>query len=263
MSRWFRFYDDALNDPKVQSLPPALFKAWVNLLCLASKNDGRLPPVADVAFALRVKNEAAAKVLHLLCDAGLVDTIDGDSVLEPHNWSQRQFKSDNSTARVQEHRKLKRFSNVSPAVTETPPEQNRTDTESEAEREAPTLRSGVAHKGTRLPDDFSLSEAEIEFAASHGYAGDPLAALFSDFRDYWHARAGPQAVKRDWPATWRRWVRTESKPKGNGYARQNSGAANRKDRWDATLARLATAADEFGSSEARPSAPRLLSFRRG
>ena len=30
MSRWFRFYDAALDDPKVQRLPPAIFKlTWV------------------------------------------------------------------------------------------------------------------------------------------------------------------------------------------------------------------------------------------
>ena len=54
MSRWFRFYDGALNDAKVQRLPAPLFKAWVNLLCLASMHDGVLPPVADISFSLRI-----------------------------------------------------------------------------------------------------------------------------------------------------------------------------------------------------------------
>ena len=31
MTRWFRAYDDALNDPKVQRLPGELFKAWFKL----------------------------------------------------------------------------------------------------------------------------------------------------------------------------------------------------------------------------------------
>jgi hypothetical protein len=46
-ARWFRFYDDALNDPKVQKLSGDLFKAWVNILCLASKHGGELPAVND------------------------------------------------------------------------------------------------------------------------------------------------------------------------------------------------------------------------
>ena len=46
MARWFRFYNEALDDPKVQKLPPALFKSWVNLLCLTARHDGTLPPAA-------------------------------------------------------------------------------------------------------------------------------------------------------------------------------------------------------------------------
>jgi len=34
---WFRFYNDALDNPKVQLLPSDLFKTWVNLLCIASR----------------------------------------------------------------------------------------------------------------------------------------------------------------------------------------------------------------------------------
>jgi len=149
MSRWFRFYDEALNDPKVQSLPPALFKAWVNLLCIASKNDGRLPYIEDIAFGLRVKNEAAEKIVRKLTALELLDWVDDKSCLEPHNWPERQFKSDNSTARVREHRKLKRFSNVSPAVTETPPEQNRTETERKKEE------AGEGHLQAKAISNFS------------------------------------------------------------------------------------------------------------
>ena len=35
--QWLRLYDDVLDDPEVQRLPPDLFKHWVNLLCLANK----------------------------------------------------------------------------------------------------------------------------------------------------------------------------------------------------------------------------------
>jgi hypothetical protein len=41
----------------VQRLPGEKFKAWVNLLCIASKHDGVLPPVADHAFLLRPMTE--------------------------------------------------------------------------------------------------------------------------------------------------------------------------------------------------------------
>ncbi len=41
--RWFRFYSEVLDDPKVQGLSLGLFKMWINLLCIAARNDGYLP----------------------------------------------------------------------------------------------------------------------------------------------------------------------------------------------------------------------------
>ena len=49
---WFRFYAEALNDPKVQRLDGETFKGWVNLLCLAKAHDGTLPDIPDIAFGL-------------------------------------------------------------------------------------------------------------------------------------------------------------------------------------------------------------------
>jgi hypothetical protein len=126
MSRWFRVYDDMVDDPKVQRLSDVSFKALVNLWCLASQGGGKLPPIADIAFKLRMKPEKVAALISALHNAGLIDQ-DGDDI-HPHNWNARQFKSDVSNERVKRHRKLK--CNVTDAVTETPP-----DTESEADTE--------------------------------------------------------------------------------------------------------------------------------
>ena len=63
MNRWFRLYDAVLDDPKVQRLPDRIFKAWINLLCLASRHGGTLPPVDDVAFALRCTPEQAVLIV--------------------------------------------------------------------------------------------------------------------------------------------------------------------------------------------------------
>lgn len=128
MSRWFRYYDDALNDPKVQRLEPAIFKSWVNLLCLASKSGGTLKSAEDVAFALRISVPKAAEIVTLLSLKGLLDQVDG-GYFSPHNWGKRQFQSDVSTDRVKAFRKRQR--NVSKTESETPPE---TDTESETEK---------------------------------------------------------------------------------------------------------------------------------
>jgi len=123
-NRWFRYYDEALDDPKVQALSGDTFKAWVNLLCVASRNNGKIE-CENVAFALRLTKAQAAKVMIDLGQAGLMDAEDG--FYTPHNWAKRQYKSDVSNERVKRHRK--RECNVTSTVTVTPP-----DTEAETEQ---------------------------------------------------------------------------------------------------------------------------------
>ncbi len=101
--RWFRFYDEALDDPKVQRLPPHLFKTWINLLSLASKCDGILPSVDDVAFRLRLSVQDAEQHLSDLVLAGLID-IERNGQRTPHNWQHRQYASDSSAERTRKYR---------------------------------------------------------------------------------------------------------------------------------------------------------------
>src|SRR6516164_6651178 len=122
MSRWFRFYDDALNDPKLLRLSDRMHRVWIGLLCVASKNDGKLPSMEDCALMLRLQPERMAEALASLVGAGLLDR-DG-AALSPHNWASRQFKSDGSAERMKRHRQRHG------GVTVTPPEQidqNRTE----------------------------------------------------------------------------------------------------------------------------------------
>lgn len=108
---WFRFYHEALDDPKVQRLSGDTFKAWINILCLASRNNprGALPPVEDIGFALRVSTDAAQSIIDELVRVGLVDA--GDDALEPHNWAERQRVSDTSNDRVARYRAKNRDNN--------------------------------------------------------------------------------------------------------------------------------------------------------
>jgi len=118
--RWLRLWTDIIDDPKVQNLPPGLFKFWINLLCLARQNDvdGVIPSDKEIAFRLRMRSDRCQQYVRALHSRGLIDVT--DDTRSPHNWGQRQFKSDDSTPRVQ------RFRNEQ----ETPPEyrvQNRTE----------------------------------------------------------------------------------------------------------------------------------------
>jgi hypothetical protein len=125
--RWFRLYDDVLNDPKVQSLPPKLFKGLVNIWCLASKHDGVLPCNKSVAFALRMTEEKSKKLLDSLYGLGFLDQMENG--LSPHNWGKRQFASDSSTTRTRAYKERER-SKEQPG--------DAPDTESESESESDT-----------------------------------------------------------------------------------------------------------------------------
>ncbi len=92
MTRWFRFYDDALNDPKILRLSDDVFRAWVSMLCVASKNKGVLPSTADLGFYLRIKPARVATLITQLVSAGLLDK-DGET-FAPHNWASRQYKAE-------------------------------------------------------------------------------------------------------------------------------------------------------------------------
>lgn len=146
-SRWFRVYDEAVDDPKLQTLPDALFKFWFNCLCIASKSGGFLPSISDLAWRTRKPEKEVAAMIASLYEHGLLDQ-EADT-FSPHNWERRQYSSDVSTDRVREFRKRK--GNVSEtfhetqdetrlAVSETPSEQSRADTEqiqSRGEQSAP------------------------------------------------------------------------------------------------------------------------------
>jgi hypothetical protein len=85
-----------------------------------------------------------------------------------------------------------------------------------SEHETPSISKEVVIKkenkrGTRLPEGWQPDPEDCTYAIDHGL--DPK-AITVDFCDYWHARAGPGAIKVDWKATWRRWCRTASERQG-------------------------------------------------
>lgn len=125
MSRWFRSYADTHRNPKIARLSDKDFRLWHQMLCIAAENDGLIPPVADLKNLLRMRLDHCSEALRRFQSGGLLDA-EGDSYA-PHNWNERQFKSDTSTDRV---RKFRQQRNVSGNVSVTPP-----DTEAESETE--------------------------------------------------------------------------------------------------------------------------------
>ncbi|KEG21429.1 hypothetical protein H710_00379 [Bartonella bacilliformis Ver097] len=61
-------------------------------------------------------------------------------------------------------------------------------------------------KGHRLPADW---QADISMAMTEGLSEEQARWQEKKFRDYWRAKSGKEALKVDWPATWRNWCRYE------------------------------------------------------
>lgn len=182
MSRWFRFYDESINDPKVQRLSADMFRAWVNMLCLASKYGGVIPK-ADIAFALRATEKGAAAIVDYLIDRDLLE--DRGDCVTPHNWEGRQYKSDvtdpTAAGRQKKYRNNKRNAdrnadrNASVTVTDT-----RTDTETE--QKEIDIASGVHAEFLEIAktdaDDPALfgSLYGIQSLLSRGYSRETILA---------------------------------------------------------------------------------------
>jgi uncharacterized protein YdaU (DUF1376 family) len=62
-------------------------------------------------------------------------------------------------------------------------------------------------RGSRLPDDWDLGEEELIVARKLGLTYVQAKTEAEKFKDHWHSKAGKDARKVNWLATWRTWCR--------------------------------------------------------
>lgn len=89
---------------------------------------------------------------------------------------------------------------------------------------APALLVAKPNRGTRLLPDWFLPKEWGEWAVGEGWSIQGIKAEADKFRDYWISKAGSGAVKLDWQATWRNWIRAANQ-KGNVNGKQPSANA--------------------------------------
>ena len=157
--KWFRFYAEALNDPKILRLKDTEFRGWILILCAVCDRNGELAQ-DDLPLILRRTLIKCHALVESLLTKGLLETT-RSGFITAHNWEGRQFHSDVSTERV------KRFRNAQRNVSETPPdtdtdtdtEQNRSETEVEPEQDKNVL---PLHRAFERSFGRVLSPMEIE-----------------------------------------------------------------------------------------------------
>lgn len=80
-------------------------------------------------------------------------------------------------------------------------------------------------RGSRIRADWRPSQADLAYAAEQGFSLSETERIGENFRDYWVAVSGQKAMKLDWPATWRTWVRNQrdrAPVNGSGSARRQT-----------------------------------------
>lgn len=106
-------------------------------------------------------------------------------------------------------------------------EQSRPVTRDNTATQSPVPRHqkkpSVSGRGSRLPPDWDPGESGFAFAAQQGLTNGKAQGELAKFRDYWTAKAGADATKADWQATWRNWVR---KAVEHGGSQQSSGSSD-------------------------------------
>lgn len=75
----------------------------------------------------------------------------------------------------------------------------------------------MTKKGKRLPHDFEVTQAMLDWAAEKRLSVD-LEIETEKFRNYWVSVPGAKGVKLDWVATWRNWMLN-----AEGYQRRGNG----------------------------------------
>lgn len=109
-------------------------------------------------------------------------------------------------------------------------------------------------KAARLSPDWVLPTDWGEWAMCEGLSRDEVIGQAERFRDYWIAKAGKDAAKLDWQATWRNWIRN-AKKRGHANGKQISSSAADK----ARLAADRFAARRMDSGQGASSSIPLLS----
>jgi len=174
--------------------------------------------------------------LQSLAEAGLIQRyeVSGKRFLFITSWDEHQKVSHPSRPRyprptdpgvtplTSENATLRKPSGNPPEDVQSPPETLAPEQGAGSREQGARNRESAPRKrGTRLPDDFAITDdMKAWFAANcPGVNGQRET---EKFRNYWRSAPGQKGVKLDWQATWRNWMLTAaergSSPTTNGRA---------------------------------------------
>jgi hypothetical protein len=172
---WIKLHRDLLNDRQYMRLPIASRALAPLLWLLASEGENGVfdASIEELTFRLRLPQDEIEKGLRPLIDQGFFIIASGV---------------------------------LAQCLQGAKPE-----TEAELETEAKAkIEKEKTQRATRLPNDWQPTDRMLAFCENERPDLNAL-EVADTFRDYWVSQPGQKAVKADWEATWRNWVRNQRK----------------------------------------------------
>ncbi|TDS74392.1 hypothetical protein [Comamonas sp. JUb58] len=266
---WFRAYTEMIDDEKLRLL--AFEDRWhfIALLCLKGQgvlDDAGPLLLRKVAVKMGIDTRTLEEVARRLAEVGLVER----ETLQPLNWNARQMRSDTDPTAAERKRRQRAKAKAdagSDGVTDksrvTGHDVTRTDIDTDIDKDKEEVVKELADVGggpatadpdpapaalakkpkpapataTRLPDDWTLLKAWGDWALRErpDMTPEDVRREADCFADHWRAKAGANAKKLDWAATWRNWIRRSDGPKPafRGNASGHSRSVNKQEELEA------------------------------
>lgn len=195
--------------------------AYLRIVNSIHKHKGPVPDVDRVlAGMFRTSTRKARSLISALVVAGKI-AIEGGAIWNERARSDLVHRGFVSISRAESGAKGGRKSGKVRAKVlgniESKEANASTREEKRREENTEAKASVAAKRGSRLSEDWFLPMDWGEWAVSEGLGPEAIRVEADRFRDYWLSKAGRDAVKLDWQATWRNWIRTaKGRSNGNG-----------------------------------------------
>ncbi len=196
---WLKLYHEMLNDPKMGTMSDHLYRRTIELFLLAGQEgrNGLLPPLTQIAWALRTTVNDATLCLQELQELGIVTKLPEGSMIVTH-FAERQDTNLSDAERSQRRRdKIKASRELSD---ERHAERVTSDTQTDTQSDTTPTRelSDATTKNVTLDKDKDKEEDKdkelINNAAKAAAREKPAKQkLTPDQQEFWSRAFGPEA----------------------------------------------------------------------
>lgn len=186
------------------------------------------PSMRSIAAKARMTERGAQKTIGRLVDAGRVSVATGGGRGGCNRYQICTRNPERNSVNVETNPEQETPNDVHrPRTDEHKPRTGvqKTPNGGSPEPSGTVKEPSVGRRGSRLPEDWSLTPEYRRAAADIGLSEFEAQRQAEIFRDYWRSKAGREASKLDWLATWRNWCRKSREFSANRNPSRSDSAA--------------------------------------